>query len=379
MRKRIISIGLAICLLLGLTPGAWAAGLEVAAPSAILMDAATGTILWEKDAHTRLAPASVTKIMTLLLVLEALDSGKIGWDDTVTASDAAAAKGGSQVYLEPGEQLPLRDMLKAVVVSSANDCATALAEHVAGSEAAFVELMNQRAAELGMQETHFVNCTGLDDEPDAAEHLTSAYDIAVMSRQLLQHEEIRQYTTIWMDTVRDGHKLIRFYQGATGLKTGYTAAAGHCLSASAQRNGIELIAVVLHCASSADRFTAAKALLDYGFANYALVQLETDGITPLPVKLGVCKTVQPVPATDQPILIDKSLQAGVTQRVELETGLTAPIEAGQVLGQLIVESGEQELARIELVAEAAVPRQSLWQILGRLLRHLCLNGREAEN
>lgn len=386
MRKRIISIGLAICLLLGLTPGAWAAGLEVAAPSAILMDAATGTILWEKDAHTRLAPASVTKIMTLLLVLEALDSGKIGWDDTVTASDAAAAKGGSQVYLEPGEQLPLRDMLKAVVVSSANDCATALAEHVAGSEAAFVELMNQRAAELGMQETHFVNCTGLDDEPDAAEHLTSAYDIAVMSRQLLQHEEIRQYTTIWMDTVRDGqfglsntNKLIRFYQGATGLKTGYTAAAGHCLSASAQRNGIELIAVVLHCASSADRFTAAKALLDYGFANYALVQLETDGITPLPVKLGVCKTVQPVPATDQPILIDKSLQAGVTQRVELETGLTAPIEAGQVLGQLIVESGEQELARIELVAEAAVPRQSLWQILGRLLRHLCLNGREAEN
>ena len=293
MRKRIISIGLAICLLLGLTPGAWAAGLEVAAPSAILMDAATGTILWEKDAHTRLAPASVTKIMTLLLVLEALDSGKIGWDDTVTASDAAAAKGGSQVYLEPGEQLPLRDMLKAVVVSSANDCATALAEHVAGSEAAFVELMNQRAAELGMQETHFVNCTGLDDEPDAAEHLTSAYDIAVMSRQLLQHEEIRQYTTIWMDTVRDGqfglsntNKLIRFYQGATGLKTGYTAAAGHCLSASAQRNGIELIAVVLHCASSADRFTAAKALLDYGFANYALVQLETDGITPLPVKLG---------------------------------------------------------------------------------------------
>ena len=287
MRKRIISIGLAICLLLGLTPGAWAAGLEVAAPSAILMDAATGTILWEKDAHTRLAPASVTKIMTLLLVLEALDSGKIGWDDTVTASDAAAAKGGSQVYLEPGEQLPLRDMLKAVVVSSANDCATALAEHVAGSEAAFVELMNQRAAELGMQETHFVNCTGLDDEPDAAEHLTSAYDIAVMSRQLLQHEEIRQYTTIWMDTVRDGqfglsntNKLIRFYQGATGLKTGYTAAAGHCLSASAQRNGIELIAVVLHCASSADRFTAAKALLDA--CGYTAAEIGTDKLAGLP-------------------------------------------------------------------------------------------------
>ena len=357
MRKRIISIGLAICLLLGLTPGAWAAGLEVAAPSAILMDAATGTILWEKDAHTRLAPASVTKIMTLLLVLEALDSSKIGWDDTVTASDAAAAKGGSQVYLEPGEQMPLRDMLKAVVVSSANDCATALAEHVAGSEAAFVELMNQRAAELGMQETHFVNCTGLDDEPDAAEHLTSAYDIAVMSRQLLQHEEIRQYTTIWMDTVRDGqfglsntNKLIRFYQGATGLKTGYTSAAGHCLSASAQRNGIELIAVVLHCASSADRFTAAVSTKDYN-ALSVIVQYQYQVQTVMKIP----KTIfNPRPAVDSAVV-------QFTRR------------------QLIVESGEQELARVELVAEAAVPRQSLWQILGRLLRHLCLNGREAEN
>ena len=363
-----------------------AADLELAAPSSILMERATGEVLYEDNADERLRPASVTKVMTLLLVMEALEDGRIGWDDMVTTSAAAAGKGGSQIYLEENEQLPLEEMLKSVVVSSANDCACALAEHVAGSEAAFVQMMNERAQELGMVNTHFVNCTGLDDGADAGEHLTTARDIAIMSRELLGHEKIKEYTTIWMDTVRDGqfglsntNKLIRFYQGATGLKTGYTAAAGHCLSASAQRNGIELIAVVLHCASSADRFTAAKALLDYGFANYALVQLETDGITPLPVKLGVCETVQPVPATDQPILIDKSLQAGVTQRVELETGLTAPIEAGQVLGQLIVESGEQELARIELVAEAAVPRQSLWQILGRLLRHLCLNGREAEN
>lgn len=250
MGKRMISIGLLIGLLFCIIPAAQATELDVSAPSAILMDAATGTILWEKNAHDALPPASVTKIMTLLLVMEALEGGKISWDDTVTASEAAAAKGGSQIYLEAGEQMPLRDMLKSVVVSSANDCATALAEHIAGSEAAFVAQMNRRAAELGMRETNFVNCTGLDDEPEANTHLTSAYDIAVMSRQLLQHDAIRQYTTIWMDTVRDGqfglsntNKLIRFYNGATGLKTGYTSAAGHCLSASAQRNGIELIAV----------------------------------------------------------------------------------------------------------------------------------------
>ena len=204
MWKRILCLLLAGMLLLGFVPGAKAAEVEVAAPSAILMEASTGTVLYEKNAHERLAPASVTKIMTLLLVMEALQSGRISWDDTVIASEQAAAKGGSQIYLEQGEEMSMDEMLKSVVVSSANDCATALAEHVAGSEAAFVELMNRRAGELGMNDTHFVNCTGLDDEPNAAEHLTSAYDIAVMSRELLRHDAIRRYTTIWMDTVRNG-------------------------------------------------------------------------------------------------------------------------------------------------------------------------------
>ena len=239
MWKRVLSLILAgFCLICAL-PVTQAAELEIAAPAAILIEAATGTVLYEKNAHERLAPASVTKVMTLLLVMEALESGRISWNDMVTASETAAAKGGSQVYLEVGEQMTMDEMLKSVVVSSANDCATALAEHIAGSEAAFVTMMNQRAQELGMNDTNFVNCTGLDDEPNASEHLTSAYDIAVMSRELLKHDEIRKYTTIWMDTVRNGefglantNKLVRFYEGTTGLKTGYTSSAGHCLSAS---------------------------------------------------------------------------------------------------------------------------------------------------
>ena len=227
MRKRAISVLLLLAMAAALVLPARAADLDLAAPSAILMEKSTGKVLYECNADEPLRPASVTKVMTLLLVMEALDDGRISWDDTVTASAAAAGKGGSQIYLEENEQLPLTEMLKSVVVSSANDCACALAEHIAGSEAAFVERMNARAAELGMTNTHFVNCTGLDDEPGAAEHLTTARDIALMSRVLLQHEEIKQYTTIWMDTVRNGefglsntNKLIRFYDGATGLKTG---------------------------------------------------------------------------------------------------------------------------------------------------------------
>ena len=274
MKKKLLCIALAFVFTVGLGLTAQAEDLALPAPSCILMEKDTGQILYEENAHEKLRPASVTKIMTLLLVMEALDNGSIGWDDTVTTSAAAAAKGGSQIYLEENEQLPLREMLKSVVVSSANDCACALAEHVAGSEAAFVSRMNDRAAELGMTDTHFVNCTGLDDGPDADTHLTTAYDIALMSCELLKHEEIKEYTTIWMDTVRNGqfglsntNKLVRFYDGTTGLKTGYTSAAGYCLSASAERGGMELVAVVLHCKTSVDRFESAKALLNYGFSN----------------------------------------------------------------------------------------------------------------
>ena len=353
---------------------------EIAAPSALLMDAATGTVLYEKNADARLAPASVTKVMTLLLVMEALDSGQIGWDDTVVASEAASAKGGSQVYLEPGEQMSMDEMLKSVVVSSANDCATALAEHVAGSEAAFVSLMNARAAELGMTNTHFVNCTGLDDEPEAAEHLTTARDIALMSRALLTHPRIRDYTTIWMDTVRNGqfglsntNKLIRFYKGATGLKTGYTSAAGHCLSASAERDGVELIAVVLHCASSTERFESAKALLDYGYANFALATPDLDvTLEPIPVTLGTAESVQPVPEDVSPILIARSQQASVTRTVELCEGVEAPVVLGQQLGTLRVEADGVLLREIPLVAAEAVPRLQYGDILTLLLRRICL-------
>ena len=380
MVKRICAMLLAAALLAAFLPHAAAVEVEIPAPSAVLMDAATGTVLIEKNAHERLAPASVTKVMTLLLVMEALDEGRITMDDMVTTSEAAAAKGGSQVYLEVGEQMSMDEMLKSVVVSSANDCATALAEHVAGSEAAFVERMNARAAELGMQDTHFVNCTGLDDAPDAAEHLTSAYDIAVMSRELLKHDRIRNYTTIWMDTVRNGqfglsntNKLVRFYEGTTGLKTGYTSSAGHCLSASAERNGLELIAVVLHCASSADRFTSAKVLLDYGFANYALVQTEPDeALPPLHVRLGTQTALTPVLQDSAPLLTQKGAQ--IEKTVELPEQIDAPIQSGQQLGTLTITSDGQTLAQIAIIAPEAVPRLSWWQLTTRLLQRLCMAG-----
>lgn len=351
------------------------AALEIAAPSAVLMDAATGTVLYEKNAHERLAPASVTKIMTLLLVMEALDSGRISWEDTVTASETAAAKGGSQVYLEPGEQMTMEEMIKSVAVVSANDCATALAEHVAGSEAAFVEMMNSRAAELGMADTHFVNCTGLDDEAGAAEHLTTAYDIALMSRELLKHDRIREFTTIWMDTVRNGefglsntNKLVRFYQGTTGLKTGYTSSAGHCLSASAERDGLELIAVVLHCNSSGERFQSAKQLLDYGFAGYTLVTPdEKTEIPAVPVLLGEVDTITPVLSEASPVLVEKGQAGKITTRVEVAEQVCAPVEAGQRLGTLTIQSDGQPLQSVPLVAPEAVARKSWWDVTRELL------------
>lgn len=380
MKRKLLALALAAALAVGGAPVVHGVSLEVAAPSAVLMEAATGTVLYEKDAHTPLPPASVTKIMTLLLVMEALDAGRIGWDDTVTASEAAAAKGGSQVYLEAGEQMSLQEMLKSVVVVSANDCATALAEHVAGSEAAFVELMNRRAQELGMENTHFVNCTGLDDEPDAETHLTTAHDIALMSRELLKHDEIRDYTTIWMDSVRNGefglantNKLVRFYQGTTGLKTGYTSAAGHCLSASAERNGVEFIAVVLHCATSGERFQAAKQLLDYGFANYTLAQPDPETeIPPVPVVLGTEEAIVPVPDNDDPVLIEKGQAAGITTRVEVADQVRAPVEAGQRLGTLTLQSDGAPLAAIPLVAPEAVPRRTWWEVTRSLFGQLFL-------
>ena len=366
-----------LCAALLLTTGARA--VEVSAPSAILMEKETGTVLFAKDEHKQLEPASVTKVMTLLLTMEAVDSGQLKYDDMVTASAHACSMGGSQIWLKENEQLSVSDMLKAVCVVSANDCAVALAETVAGSEDAFVERMNQRAAELGMNDTTFKNATGLP----AAGHVTSAYDIALMSRELiLNHPDIRQYTTIWMDTLRNGesqlvntNRLVRFYEGATGLKTGSTDSALYCLSATAEREGMELIAVIMKGATSAQRFEDAQALLSHGFASYALRKIVPDqALPPVPVELGAQATVQPVPGEGGTLLLEKAKAGNLTQSVALEESVPAPVALGDRLGTLTVSSGAETVAEIPLLAGEEVPRVTYGQMFLRLLRTACLAG-----
>ena len=371
---------LSVCLLLTLLAvPAGAVDMQIGGKSALLMDIGTGTVLYEQNAHEKLAPASVTKVMTMLLIMEAIDSGKIGWDDTVTASEAAAAKGGSQVYLKVGETMTVTDMVKSIAVSSANDCACAMAEHIAGSEAGFVQLMNQRAKELGMNDTNFVNCTGLDDDPAAKEHVTSAYDIAIMSRELMKnHPDIQKFTTIWMDTVRNGafglantNKLVRFYPGATGLKTGFTSGAGYCLSATAQRDGLGLIAVVMGCESSQQRFAACKQMLDYGFANFAQVEPEvTEGT--VSVRLGKADTVKAVPAEPVQLLIDKAQSNQVQVQTALEESVAAPVSKGQRLGTMTVQVGEQVLRQVPMVAREGVEKLTWGDLFIMVLRRICM-------
>ena len=345
--------------------------LQAAGPrSSVLMELSTGELLQEDNAHEKLAPASVTKIMTMLLTMEAIDSGKIQWEDTVTASETAAAKGGSQIYLKAGETMTVRDMLKSVAVSSANDCACALAEHLCGSEEAFVEQMNEKARSLGMKDTHFVNCTGLDDSEEAKNHRTTAYDIALMSRELLlNHPEIKKFTTIWMDTVRNGsfglsntNRLVRFYKGTTGLKTGYTSGAGFCLSASARREDMELIAVVLGADSSKDRFGACKSLLDFGFANFALADAELPEDHFVTVELGKQEKV-PVKLQHQGgLLVDKAQKSGLKKEIFLEEKIPAPVKEGQQLGTLTLKSGDQVLREIPLLAATGVEKLTRWDL-----------------
>ena len=378
---RRVSRFLALILIFCLLPcSGQAADLKTGGKSALLMDVSTGTILHESNAHEPLAPASVTKVMTMLLIMESIDSGKISWNDMVTTSEAAAAKGGSQVYLKVGESMSVTDMLKSIAVSSANDCACAMAEHIAGSESAFVELMNSRAKELGMNDTHFVNCTGLDDAENAQNHRTSAHDIAVMSRQLLKnHPEIKKFTTIWMDSVRDGafglsntNKLIRFYDGATGLKTGFTSGAGYCLSASALRDGMELIAVVMGAESSQIRFQSCKAMLDHGFANYSLIVPDLCDTGEVPIILGKSSSVRPKMEQSDAVLIDKAQRSSITTETALVESLPAPVAQGQRIGTMTIKSGNQILKEIPLVAAEAVDRLRFREIYAGVLRQAAM-------
>ena len=349
-----------------------APAVEVAAPSAVLMEKVTGEVLYAKGEHERRPPASVTKVMTMLLIAEAVDAGEITLEDEVTASAEAASMGGSQVWLEEGERMTVSDMLKCIAVVSANDCAVAMAEYISGSEEAFVRRMNERAQELGLADTHFTNCTGLFDDE---EHYTSAYDIALMSRELMLHEWIKDYTTIWMDSIREGefglsntNKLVRRYSGCTGLKTGFTSEAMYCLSATAEREGVEFIAVIMHADTIDSRNSDASALLDYGFANYTLCSLRPDSaLPPVRVELGERDSVQPVCTGEEALLMPRSGSADISRSVALVESVRAPVREGDRLGTLSVLSGGEIIAEVPIVADSDVGRLSAGGVWGRLL------------
>ena len=367
--KRILPLLLIFALLLCVPVRADELTLD--APSALLMEKATGTVLFAKDEHTPREGASVTKVMTLLLTMEAIDSGALSYDDTVTGSAHAASMGGSQIWLKEGEQMRVEDLIKAVCVVSGNDAAVALGEHLAGSEEAFVERMNARAKELGMNDTHFLNCTGLPAEG----HVTSAYDIALMSRELiLHHPDIRRFTTIWMDSLRDGesllvntNKLVRFYPGATGLKTGSTSSAKYCISATAEKDGMELIAVVLGGSTSDKRFADAKALLNYGFAAYTLLPVVPESPLPaVPVTLGARRQVQAVLPQGSVLLLEKNRANALTQSLTLSETLEAPVEQGDTLGSLDLFTADGTLlSSLPLLAGESVARLTWRQLFCR--------------
>ena len=374
MKKLMGALLAALCVLTLLPRTAVAVELPLTSRAALLMEKTTGQILFAQNEHEALEPASVTKIMTLLLTMDAIDSGAMSYDDVVTVSANAAGMGGSQVFLAEGEKITVEELLKSVCVSSGNDAAVALAEKVSGVTELFVEQMNNRAKGLGMDDTHFVNCTGLT----AKGHVTSAYDIALMSRELLtRHPDIRRFTTIWMDTIRDGtfglantNKLIRFYDGATGLKTGYTSSAGYCISATAEREGMELIAVIMKGETADKRNTDAKALLNYGFSTYALVSAAPEEPLPaLPVSMGEAEQVSlTLPEEGVTALVEKARANTLERRIELPESLTAPVAAGQPVGTLTLLDGETEVLTVPILAAEDVPRRSWGSLFVQLLR-----------
>ena len=368
--KKVICFFICVCFMMQ-SVAVFAEGntdLGLNAKSAILMEESTGNILYESNPDERLPIASVTKVMTMLLIMEAVDSGKISLDDMVTVSENAMSYGGSTMFLETGEQLTVNDMLKGIAVASANDGCVAMAEHLAGSESAFVDMMNEKAKELGMENTHFMNTNGLVED----DHYSSARDVAIMSRELMKHETIFNYTSIWMDTLRGGkfqlantNKLIRFYDGANGLKTGSTSKALCCLSAAAKRNDMQLIAVVLGAPTSAERFASAKSLLDYGFANYAVNTQITAGdeVQKIAVEKGVDKEVGVVAGDSCSTLVKKGQEDNITKEIKIDETITAPIEAGQKIGTMTISRDGEVIADIDLNASSAVEKKGIGLII----------------
>ena len=371
LRLCVLSLLTAAALLLPALP-ARAEGLEVTAPSAVLMEASTGQVLFEKDPHALRSCASITKVMTLCLVFQALDSGQLSLDQTLTASAHAASMGGSDIWLEEGEAMSVDDLIKATVIMSANDAAVVLAEAVSGSEDAFVAQMNEKAQQLGMNDTVFKNCNGLDEEG----HVTSAYDVALMSRELIRHEKVFDYALTWMDSVRGGetqlvntNKLIRSYPGITGLKTGTTGEAGSCITATAEREGLSLIAVVLGADSTDHRFQDAAALLDYGFAGWKATVPESPALEPVPVARGMEPQVEPV-LGEMPTLLLKAGEAGEVETAVTYEELTAPVTRGDVIGQVTCTVDGSVMAQVDITAGEDVAQVTFFGVLSHLVQAL---------
>ena len=348
--------------------------LDIKAKSAVLLEPNTGKILYEQNADEPLPPASITKIMSLLLVMEALDRGDFTLETVVNASEHACSMGGSQIWLEPGEGMTVHDLLKATVIASANDACVALGELVAGSEEGFVELMNSRAKELGMNSTTFKNCTGLDAEG----HITTANDVAIMSGELIKHDLIKDYSTVWMDTLRDGkselvntNKLVRFYKGTTGLKTGTTSVAKYCLSATAQREGLSLVAVIMAGETSTDRFEGAKKLLDFGFANFSFSQIGAElRETEIPVLKGEKKTLKIKATEELSLLAQKSAKNDIKRETEWNKNITAPIKKGQTVGYVNIYNGEENIGKIPIKATESIKQRTFGLSFGKILKGL---------
>lgn len=374
--KKFLSLCMAVAIL-AQSAAALPAMPQLHAKSAVLMDS-SGQILYQMNADEKLPPASVTKIMTMLLAMEAVDSGKVSLDDMVTGSANAASMGGTQIWLKEGEKMSLNDMLKCIAVASANDCAVAVAEFLGGSEASFVDMMNKRAKELGMNHTTFVNPNGLD--ADGQQTITSAKDIAIMSCELLKHPKIKNYTTIWMDTVRNGqfglantNKMLKKYPGMTGLKTGFTNEAKYCISATAQRDGMELIAAVMAEPTKEERNADVTAMLNYGFANYTKVAPKADTkIDPVKVILGKCDSVDVEMNGGKSVLVEKQKAGAIEQRMEIRADVKAPVEKGQELGKVVMTSDGKEILTIPIVAKNEVPAKSLSDVYTKLITYILM-------